>query len=106
MSLHKHGFWSGCILAGLTTVLSAQAPAAPTPAPQNPTFRVQVDLVTTDVLVRGKPNAQQIAGKDAGSKLIEVRRLAARGHKVTIINERQFWRLAQPTSRGTKKASR
>lgn len=61
---------------------------------------------STDVLVRGKPNAQQIAGKDAGSKLIEVRRLAARGHKVTVIPERQFWRLAQTTSRRTKKASR
>lgn len=49
----------------------------------------------TDVLVRGQPNAQQIAGKDAGSKLIEVRRLAAHGHKVTVIGERQFWRLAE-----------
>jgi serine/threonine-protein kinase len=58
----------------------------------------------TDVLVRGKPNAQQIAGKDAGSKLIEVRRLAAKGHKVTIINERQFWRLAQSASQPRKKA--
>jgi len=58
----------------------------------------------TDVLVRGKPNAQQIAGKDAGSKLIEVRRLAAKGHKVTIINERQSWRLAQPAARRRTKA--
>jgi serine/threonine-protein kinase len=48
---------------------------------------------TTDVLVRGRPNALQIAGKDGGSKLIEVRRLAARGHRVTIIGERQFWKL-------------
>jgi len=48
---------------------------------------------STDILVRGQPNAQQIAGKDAGSKLIEVRRLAAHGHKVTVIGERQFWRL-------------
>jgi VWFA-related protein len=52
MSVQKRGFWSGCILAGLTAALSAQAPAAPTPAQQSPTFRVQVDLVTTDVLVR------------------------------------------------------
>ncbi|MDP9176522.1 MAG: protein kinase [Gemmatimonadota bacterium] len=56
----------------------------------------------TDVLVRGQPNAQQIAGKDAGSKLIEVRRLAARGHKVTVIGERQFWRLAEPVSRAPR----
>ena len=54
---------------------------------------------STDVLVRGKPNSQQIAGKDAGSKLIEVRRLAARGHRVTVIGESQFWRLAKKQSR-------
>jgi serine/threonine-protein kinase len=48
---------------------------------------------TTDVLVRGRPNAQQIAGKDGGSKLIEVRRLAGEGHRVTIIGEAQFWKL-------------
>jgi serine/threonine protein kinase len=61
----------------------------------------------TDVLVRGQPNAQQIAGKDAGSKLIEVRRLAAQGHKVTVIGERQFWRLAESASRSrVKKGAR
>ena len=54
MSLKQHGFWSGCMLAGLTAALSAQAPppAVPATPQQNPTFRVQVDLVTTDVLVR------------------------------------------------------
>ena len=57
----------------------------------------------TDVLVRGQPNAQQIAGKDAGSKLIEVRRLAAQGHKVTVIGERQFWRLAELASQSRAK---
>jgi BRCT domain type II-containing protein len=62
---------------------------------------------STDVLVRGRPNALQIAGKDGGSKLIEVRRLAAQGHKVRVIGERQFWRLVESTSRArTKKASR
>lgn len=57
---------------------------------------------STDVLVRGRPNALQIAGKDGGSKLIEVRRLAARGHKVTVIGERQFWRLVRTKSRAKK----
>ncbi|HVD05113.1 MAG TPA: protein kinase [Gemmatimonadaceae bacterium] len=57
----------------------------------------------TDLLVRGRPNALQIAGKDGGSKLIEVRRLAAQGIKVTVIGESQFWRLAQPRSRPRKK---
>lgn len=61
---------------------------------------------STDVLVRGQPNAQQIAGKDGGSKLIEVRRLAAQGHKVTVIGERQFCRLAEsaPPRRSGKAA--
>jgi len=52
--------------------------------------------LTTDVLVRGRPNAQQIAGEDGGSKLIEVRRLAKQGVKITVIDERQFWRLVAP----------
>ena len=51
---------------------------------------------STDVLVRGRPNALQIAGTAGGLKLMEIRRLAARGHVITVIDERQFWRLVQP----------
>src|SRR5262249_39973755 len=47
----------------------------------------------TDVLVRGRPNALQIAGTAGGTKLMEVRRLAASGHAVKVIGEAQFWRL-------------
>jgi eukaryotic-like serine/threonine-protein kinase len=57
---------------------------------------------STDVLVRGRPNALQIAGKGGGLKLIEIRRLAAKGHKVTVIGERQFWKLVSPRSRPRK----
>ena len=53
----------------------------------------------TDVLVRGRPNPLQIAGKDAGSKLIDVRRLAAQGHVVKVIGERQFWSLVGAPTR-------
>ena len=60
--------------------------------------------LTTDVLVRGRPNAQQIAGDDGGSKLIEVRRLAKQGIKVTVIDERQFWRLVPALRKSAKKA--
>ena len=64
---------------------------------------------TTSVLVRGRPNTQQIAGADAGSKLIEVRRLAEKGHLVTMIGETQFWRLVggqtKARKRGTTKRS-
>ena len=48
----------------------------------------------TTVVVRGRPNAQQAAGKDAGLKLMELRRLRAAGHRITLVTETQFWRLA------------
>src|SRR5687767_6404183 len=44
---------------------------------------------STDILVRGRPNALQIAGTAGGLKLMEIRRLAARGHLITVIDERQ-----------------
>lgn len=50
---------------------------------------------STDVLVRGRPNALQIAGAGGGVKLIEIRRLAAQGHRVTVIGDRQFWKLVR-----------
>ena len=56
---------------------------------------------STDILVRGRPNALQVAGKDAGTKLMEIRRLKAKGQRITIIGEAQFWKLV-----GTAKASR
>jgi eukaryotic-like serine/threonine-protein kinase len=61
----------------------------------------------TDVLVRGRPNAQQIAGAAGGSKLLEVRRLAAQGHPVRVIGEAQFWKLvAGPPARSTRRTQR
>jgi len=47
----------------------------------------------TTVVVRGRPNAQQAAGRDAGLKLMEIKRLRAKGHRITLLNEAQFWRL-------------
>jgi NAD-dependent DNA ligase len=54
---------------------------------------------STDVLVRGRPNRLQIAGRNAGTKLMEIRRLAALGHRITIIGERQFWKLVESGQR-------
>ena len=54
---------------------------------------------STHVLVRGRPNALQIAGTAGGTKLMEIRRLAAQGHLVKVIGESQFWRLVEPTTR-------
>jgi hypothetical protein len=45
------------------------------------------------VVVRGRPNPLQAAGRDAGLKLMEIRRLREKGHRITLLNETQFWRL-------------
>jgi serine/threonine protein kinase len=50
--------------------------------------------VRTTVVVRGRPNALQAAGRDAGLKLMEIKRLREKGHRITLLNETQFWRLA------------
>ncbi|HEX6217576.1 MAG TPA: protein kinase, partial [Vicinamibacterales bacterium] len=49
----------------------------------------------TNVVVRGRPNALQAAGRDAGRKLMEIKRLREKGQRITIVSEAQFWRLAQ-----------
>jgi hypothetical protein len=48
----------------------------------------------TTVVVRGRPNALQAAGRDGGLKLMELKRLREKGHRITLLNEKQFWRLA------------
>jgi BRCT domain type II-containing protein len=47
----------------------------------------------TTVIVRGKPNPLQAAGRDGGLKLMEIKRLRAKGYRITLLNEEQFWRL-------------
>jgi hypothetical protein len=49
----------------------------------------------TTVLVRGRPNKLQAAGRDAGLKLMEIKRLRERGHKIVLISEEQFWKLVE-----------
>jgi serine/threonine-protein kinase len=51
----------------------------------------------TTVIVRGRPNALQAAGRDAGLKLMEIKRLREKGQRITVLSEPQFWRLtSQP----------
>ena len=61
---------------------------------------------STDVLVRGRPNALQVAGKQGGTKLLELKRLAARGHRITLIGEAQFWKLVGTGKRRGTPAAR
>jgi len=62
MTLKMNGLWSTVMLVGLAAGLSAQTPDPAKPkadppkpeaqSPDKPTFKVQVDLVTNDVMVR------------------------------------------------------
>ena len=59
MKLKMNGFWSTATLVALTAGLSAQTPGQAPAAPpstattqERPTFKVQVDLVTNDIIVR------------------------------------------------------
>jgi hypothetical protein len=62
---------------------------------------------STHILVRGRPNTLQIAGKAGGTKIMEIRRLAAQGHRIVVIGERQFWNLvASATKTATKTTKR
>jgi hypothetical protein len=45
------------------------------------------------VVVRGRPNPTQAAGRDGGRKLLEIKRLREKGHKITLLSEKVFWRL-------------
>jgi serine/threonine-protein kinase len=47
----------------------------------------------TTVVVRGRPNVLQAAGREAGLKLMEIKRLRERGHRIVLLNESQFWKL-------------
>jgi hypothetical protein len=47
----------------------------------------------TSVVVRGRPNPLQAAGRDAGLKLMEIKRLREKGHRIALIGERRFWSL-------------
>ena len=49
----------------------------------------------TTVIVRGRPNPLQAAGRDAGLKLMEIKRLREKGHRITLLNEKRFWELVQ-----------
>jgi serine/threonine protein kinase len=51
--------------------------------------------IRTTVVVRGRPNPLQAAGKDGGLKLMEIKRLREKGHRIMLLNETQFWRLAR-----------
>ena len=54
----------------------------------------------TTVVVRGRPNPLQAAGREGGLKLMEIKRLREKGHQITLLDERTFWRLGQEMTPG------
>src|SRR5262245_16567032 len=46
----------------------------------------------TTVVVRGKTNPLQAAGRDGGLKLMAIKRLRQAGPRTTLLNEKPFWR--------------
>jgi BRCT domain type II-containing protein len=58
----------------------------------------------TTVIVRGRPNVLQAAGRDGGLKLMEIKRLREKGHRITVLTERQFWRLCNTRSASSARA--
>jgi serine/threonine-protein kinase len=57
----------------------------------------------TTVVVRGRPNPLQAAGKDGGRKLMEIKRLREKGLRITLLSETQFWKLATPSRRRSRR---
>jgi serine/threonine-protein kinase len=54
----------------------------------------------TNVIVRGRPNPLQAAGRAGGRKLLEIKRLREKGQRIVILNEARFWELVGSVSRG------
>jgi eukaryotic-like serine/threonine-protein kinase len=50
---------------------------------------------TCRVVVRGRPNPLQAAGREGGRKLMEIKRLREKGHRITVLDEKRFWRLVE-----------
>jgi serine/threonine-protein kinase len=53
----------------------------------------------TTVVVRGRPNPLQAAGPEGGRKLLEIKRLREKGHRITVLDEKRFWRLVARPAR-------
>src|SRR5207237_7661583 len=53
----------------------------------------------TSVVVRGRPNPLQAAGREGGLKLMEIKRLREKGQRITLLNEARFWKLVKKPAR-------
>jgi eukaryotic-like serine/threonine-protein kinase len=58
----------------------------------------------TTLLVRGRPNPLQAAGRDGGVKLLEIKRLREKGHDIRLLGDAAFWRLADAAAPAARRA--
>ena len=79
-----------------TGILSRKRAEAVAAARRAGAFVHGMPSIKTSVVVRGRPNAQQAAGRDGGLKLMEIKRLREHGHRITLLDEKRFWKLAAP----------
>ncbi|MEP6995098.1 MAG: protein kinase [Acidobacteriota bacterium] len=56
----------------------------------------------TTVIVRGRPNPLQAAGREGGRKLLEIKRLREKGYRITLLDEKRFWKLAAATRKAIR----
>jgi BRCT domain type II-containing protein len=78
------------------TTLARSAPVRAARAARRAGATVQgAPSARTTVVVRGRPNRLQAAGRDGGVKLLAIKRLREKGHRITLLNETQFSRLAR-----------
>jgi len=59
--------------------------------------------VQTTLLVRGRPNPLQAAGRDGGVKLLEIKRLREKGHHIRLLGDAAFWRLTEVAAKPARK---
>jgi eukaryotic-like serine/threonine-protein kinase len=57
----------------------------------------------TTVVVRGRPNPLQAAGREGGLKLMEIKRLRGKGQRIILLSEKRFWRLVGTINRNSIK---
>jgi serine/threonine-protein kinase len=89
---------SGCHVA-FTGILSRPRREAIEAAERAGAIVHGMPSIKTNVVVRGRPNMQQAAGRDGGLKLMEIKRLREKGHRITLLDEARFWRLATGRAR-------
>ena len=78
-----------------TGILSKTRPEAMRAARRAGAIVHSMPSVKTGVLVRGRPNPLQAAGREGGLKLMEIKRLREKGHRIMVLNEKSFWRLVK-----------